>query len=734
MSIADKMLDRRTVLKGALIGGPTLAVAARLGFADGADAFPTKTDEVPDIQDFTDLFVSWEEPFVYDLKIEIKPDNTVYFELPRMEMGQGIMTCIGMMVADNLDVPFEAMTIRLSDSEPRRQTAQLTGGSHNTRVLWDPVRLICADMRGRLVTAASQRMGIPVTSLRTENGHVIATSGQKLSYGELTEAATKVKPIKGAAAPKTSKDFKLIGKGIPQQRQHEIATGKAMFAMDIVPSNQAFPTVLALAATHGASVVSIDDSEAKAMKGVIAVTHIPGMPDYLIPEAVAVTAETFGIAKKAKNALKIKWSAGPMDQLSDAQIDDLLNGIIDKVSSPDNGQPSIDATFRWPYVPHAPMEENDCIADVKSDSAELWAGSEIPITAQRHVAETLGMKMEQVTLHVVPSGGGFGRRLFHDQHVQAAQISQRIGKSVKLQWLREEAIKHGRTRPVSIHHVRANSSGGDVVSFEHRMACPEMDLRHGLGDVVTGYLTEYNNEGVCQYFFTHTQKLAYKTGPTAITLKQKLLAKPTAAWQNVYSGQVQAVNEIVLDEMARALGKDEFEFRMGLVDSARHAAVLEKCAHEAEWGRKLPAGVAQGIGMHDEYKSICAYVMEIDTRGKTPRMTRCTVAVDNGYCVNPTGTASSMLGQGMTGFALTFTAGLHVDNGATRESNFHDYKWARMFDSAPEMSAHVLPNSNVLPGGIGELGIPAAAAAAANAWARATGKQPRNFPLNEYGA
>jgi isoquinoline 1-oxidoreductase beta subunit len=371
---------------------------------------------------------------------------------------------------------------------------------------------------------------------------------------------------------------------------------------------------------------------------------------------------------------------------------------------------------------------------VKSDSAELWAGSEIPITAQRHVAETLGMKMEQVTLHVVPSGGGFGRRLFHDQHVQAAQISQRVGKPVKLQWLREEAIKHGRTRPVSIHHVRAISSGGDVVSFEHRMACPEMDLRHGLGDVVTGYLTEYNNEGVCQYFFTHTQKLAYKTGPTAITLKQKLLAKPTAAWQNVYSGQVQSVNEIVLDEMARALGKDEFEFRMGLVDSARHAAVLEKCAHEAEWGKKLPAGVAQGIGMHDEYKSICAYIMEIDTRGKTPRMNRCTVAVDNGYCVNPLGTASSMLGQAMTGFALTFTAGLHVDNGATRESNFHDYKWARMFDSAPEMSAHVLPNTNVLPGGIGELGIPAAAAAAANAWARATGKQPRNFPLNEYGA
>ena len=183
------------------------------------------------------------------------------------------------------------------------------------------------------------------------------------------------------------------------------------------------------------------------------------------------------------------------------------------------------------------------------------------------------------------------------------------------------------------------------------------------------------------------------------------------------------------------LGKDEFEFRMEYLDTDRHRAVLEKAAHEAQWGKQLPAGVAQGIGMHDEYKSIVAYIMEIDTRGKEPRMTRCTIAVDNGFCVNPTGTTSSLLGQAHDGFALAFRAGLHVDNGATRESNFHDFKWARMFDSAARDAASTscrTPTS--LPGGIGEVGVPAAAAAAANAWARATGKQPRNFPLNEYGA
>jgi isoquinoline 1-oxidoreductase subunit beta len=730
MSALDTKLGRRQVLKGLMIAGPTLAIAGRLGFADGAGAFPTKTDEVPDAQDFTDFFILTQQPTIYDLKIEIQPDNTVLAELPKQDIGQGIMTTFGMLVADNLDVPFENVKVELAKADQKWGAAQITGGSHNTRVLWDPVRLIGAKMRGQLVAAAANRLGVPVSQLRTENGHVVATNGQKLSYGELTAEASQL-PNAKAALPKQASDFKIIGKGQVRHNVREIVQGKHPYSMDLFSSKEYLPTVLAMAATHGASVVSIDDSEAKKIPGFIAATHIPGMPDYLIPEGVAVTAETFGIAKKAKNALKIKWSAGPMDQLSDAQIDDLLNGIIDQITSPGEG---LEATFRWPYVPHAPMEENAACANVGKDLAEVWGGAQVPGTLQRQLAETLNLKLEQVVYHVIPAGGAFGRHLFHDQDVHAAQVSQRLGKPVKLQWLREEGIKHGRTRPVSIHKVKATVVAGDVVNFEHRMACPEMDLRHGLGDAATGYLTEYNNEGVCQDFFAQTQKLAYKTGPTAITLKQKLLAKPTAAWRVVYSGQVGAANEIVIRELAEMLGKDEVEYRLSMFDTDRHRAVLTKAAQEAGWGKQLPAGVAQGIGMHDEYKSIAVYIMTIDTRGREPRMTECTIAVDNGYCVNPTGTTSSLLGQAHDGFALAFRSGLHVDNGATRESNFHDYKWTRMFDSAPKMSVHILPSSNVLPGGIGELGVPAAAAAAANAWARATGKQPRNFPLNEYGA
>ena len=730
MAALDTPIERRTVLKAFLVAGPTLTVGVRLGLGDSAGAWPTKTDETPDQHDLTDQILYTQEPTIYDIKFEIRPDGTVLAELPKMDIGQGIMGAYAIMVADHLDTTFDMVDVQLAPAAQKWGAAQLTGGSNAVRIMWDPVRVVAAQMRGQLMLAASQRMGVPINRLRTEDGHVVATNGQKLSYGELSADAAKLPQAK-AAMPKTAKDFKIIGKPHVKYGADKIVQGKYAYAMDIHASKDYLPTVVAMAATHGASVVSIDDSAAKAIKGVIAVTHVPGLPDFLIPEAVAVTAETFGIAKKAKNALKIKWSAGPMDQLSDAQIDDVLNNIIDDITSPGEG---IEGTFRFPYVPHSPMEENSCAANFTGNQVEMWGACQIPCTMQRNVAADLGIPVDNVIYHCVPGGGAFGRHLFHDQEVQAAQVSKRIGKPVKLQWMREEGIKHGRCRPVSIHKVKAVISNGDVVGWEHRMACPEMDVRHGFGDVVSGYVTEYNNEGADQDIFVLTQKLAYKTGPTSITLKQQLLAKPTAAWRVVYSGQVGAANEIMIDEVARHLGKDELDFRMSMLESPRHTAVLAKCAEEAQWGRKLPTGVAQGIGMHDEYKSIVAYIMEIDTRGKEPRMTRCTIAVDNGFCVNPEGTKSSLLGAANDGFSVVFRAGLHVDNGATRETNFHEYKWGRMFDSAPEMSVHILPNSNVIPGGIGELGIPAASGAAANAWARATGKQVRNFPLNEYGA
>ena len=735
MALIDKVIDRRRLLKGFLIAGPTLVVAGRLDLHPAGAAIPG-SPELEERQDFTDIFLQTDGPFLYDLLVEIKPDNRVYFEIPRMDIGQGVMTTIATMMADNLDVPLENFDVALSKAEPKRADAQLTGGSHSTRSLWDPVRLIGAQIRSRMTSAAAQRWGLPVGTLRTQDAHVIAPDGRKLSYGSLTADAAKVTPME-APRLKKPEEYKLIGQPRPRINARDIATGQAKYCMDIDPVQGAVPTIPVLWERHGATVQSVDNAaEVLAMPGVIAITPFPGYPEMLIPGGVAISAETFGIARKARDRLKVTWSAGPMDTLSDSQIDDILAGIQDKCVAPDTGEGVIDANFRWPYVSHAPMETNTAIANVTPDKVEVWSGPQIPNTAVRNIAKVLGYAEKDIVIHIGPRGGAFGRSLFHDAPFQAAQIAKLLGKPVKLLWMREEDLRVGRTRPASIHHLRATIKGGQVATFEHRMACPEMDLRHGLGDIVSHQLVTHNNGGVDNYFFNQSGSghIPYNVGWRSVSLQQHVLAVPSGPWRVVYSGQVCSLNEILIDELARMLGKDEYAFRRELLISDKHRAVLDKAAHEGQWGRPLPAGVGQGFGFHDEYHSLACYLMEVDTRGPEPRMTRCTIAVDPGYTVNPQGTASGMFSCAHDGFATVFKAALHIVKGSTVESNWDGYKWTRMYDSAPEMSCHILPNTQAEPGGIGELGMPAAAAAAANAWARATGKKPRQFPINEYGA
>jgi isoquinoline 1-oxidoreductase beta subunit len=737
MSIADKVINRRLLLKGFLIAGPTLAIAARLDLQPAGATIPgVGTPGYEEHSDFMDEYIQLQGPFLYDLLVEVKPDNRVYFEIPRMDIGQGIMTTVGMMMADNLDVPFESMDLALSKAEPKRADAQWTGASNSTRSLWDPVRVIGAQIRARMTSAAALQWKVPPGTLRTENGYVVAPDGRKLSYGSLTAAAATVTPME-APRLKKPEDFKLIGQPRSRANSKDIVTGRATYCMDLTEVPDAVPTIPVLWERHGATVKSVDNvAEVMAIPGVIAITPFPGYPEQLIPGGVAISAETFGIAKKAKNALKVTWSAGPMDNLSDPQIDNILAQIQDKCVAPDLGEGVIDANFRWPYVSHAPMETNTAVAHATADKVEVWSGPQIPITAVRNIAKVLGYGENQVVIHIMPRGGAFGRFLFHDPVFQAAQISKLLGKPVKLMWMREEDLKVGRTRPASLHHLRATIKGGQVATFEHRMACPEMDLRHGLGDIISHQVVTYNNNGAGLWFFqcAGSGNVPYEFGVTAVTLQQHVLAVPCGAWRVVYAGQVCTLNEILVDELARLLGKDEYAFRREHLQNDKQRRVLDLAAHEGQWGRPLPKGVAQGLGFHQEYHSLCAYLMEVDTRGAEPRMTRCTIAVDPGFTINPTGVTSNMYSAAHDGFAMVFKAGLHIDHGATRESNWNDYKWTRMYDSAPEMSCHIVPNTQAEPGGIGEVGVPAAGAAAANAWARATGKKARNFPINEYGA
>jgi isoquinoline 1-oxidoreductase beta subunit len=296
-------------------------------------------------------------------------------------------------------------------------------------------------------------------------------------------------------------------------------------------------------------------------------------------------------------------------------------------------------------------------------------------------------------------------------------------------WTRNDDMRHGRMRPASHHKVRATYLLGKVLTYEHRHATLPVDFSHGLGEALSAAGFSVLSAGATQSVFALTQNVPYNFGAATQTLTDVPLAFPTGSWRSIYSGQTSVVNEIMVDEIARAINTDPVAFRRKNLTSARTLAVLNQVASLGQWGRSMPAGTAQGVAIHEEYKSVVAYLVEIDCRNPAaPRVTKGVCAVDVGRAVNPRGLEAQVQGVLTDGLSMTLHAGLHIDNGAVREGSYSDYHFARMSQSPLDIDVTVMAPTGD-PGGAGELGFPAAAAAVANAYARATGSTPFSFPI-----
>jgi isoquinoline 1-oxidoreductase beta subunit len=365
---------------------------------------------------------------------------------------------------------------------------------------------------------------------------------------------------------------------------------------------------------------------------------------------------------------------------------------------------------------------------VRADRAELWLPSKSPIVAAQSVALALGLPADRVTLHVVRGGGSFGRRLFFDPAIEAAQVSRAVGRPVRLLWTRADDMRHGRLRPASHHRARATHLLGQVLGYDHRMAAVKLDGSHGLGELLTSVGVELLG-GVGPAMFHLSQVDLYQLGTQSRSLREVDLAFPTGSWRSVFSGQARTVDEVMVDELARALRQDPLAFRRARLRSSRLRAVLDRVAAAGPWGRPMAAGTAQGLGLHEEYKSAVAFLVELDARDPVrPRVTRAVAAVDVGRAVNPRGVEAQVQGALTDALSVTLQAGVHIDRGAVRESSYTDFRYARMRDTPVEVEVHVMGPTGE-PGGAGELGVPAACAAVANAWARATGTAPSRFPI-----
>ncbi len=618
-----------------VVAAPVLTVAASSVIAPGkAYAVVPSPPQPENILDLGDVMVAATKQAEDLLVLEVTADNRVVFRVPRAEVGQGITTALAIVVADEIDARLVDVDVPLEEARQDLGTAQSTGGSSSVRALWDPVRSIAAEARARLVTAAAKRWGLPASSLSTRNTAVWAPDGRSATYGSLTEAAAEVVVPAVSNDPKPSSEYRLIGKSTPRVDARSIVTGAAKFALDVdVPG--ALPTVVIRPPTLKGTVKSYDGSAALKMPGVVAVTELPS--------GVAVTAKTFDQALKARDKVQVTWGAGTVDGVSDAKIKERLAKAIPPMTAAPPLTKRVDATFEFAFVNHAPMEVGSAVADVQSGSAEVWVASKSPTGAQSAVAEAVGLGADKVTLHVVRGGGSFGRRIYHEPAVEAALVSQEIGKPVKLMWTRNDDMRHGRVRPRSHHQLRAVHAGGEVLSYEHRMSCVELDLGSGTGQALVD--ADYVNPTIGSAFFALSQSCPYHFGVVTESLNEVSYDMPTASWRSVYSGQARTAEEILVDEIAKALGADAVAMRRKFLKTAEARAVLDKVATEGNWGRAMSSGTGQGVALHGEYRSIAACLVEIDCRGTKPRVTKAVMAMDVGRQVKSERPASPGYGQ-----------------------------------------------------------------------------------------
>jgi isoquinoline 1-oxidoreductase beta subunit len=731
-------VSRRGFL-GYVLGASTLVVAVDLaGTAPAFGAVPSPP-QIAEGYDLEDAQTDAARPTSQLITITVNRDGTASFALPRMEVGQGITTSTAMIIAEELDLPVEKVHVTLAPARPELLLNQLTGGSNSTVSTYTPVRVAAAIAKGALLDAAAIELGSAVALLKSKNGVVTAPDGSSATYAELAPKA---------AAPTTrAVDVRLKGRdsftviGTPQNRldAHDIVTGQKKFAMDLeVPD--ALPTMVCRPPTLNGT--------PKSLRNEAAVLALPGVTDVaLIATGIAVRARTFGQCIDAVRAMDVDWNPGTVE----GESDDTILARVRKAELPlavpkvPGLTKTIDADFTFMFRSSAALEPYSAVADVRADHATVWAGLKVPIVAQEDIARAVGLPQGKVTVHVVTGGGSFGHKLFADHAIEAARASKAIGKPVRLMWHRADEPRQGRVHPLCTSRIRATYAAGQVLSFEQRHTSVSTDFTHGFGEMITAMAGRLpgglGNQTYAEVIFNLTQELPYDFGVITQAINETDRRFNTGSMRNIYSPDVRVANELVVDQLARALGKDPLAFRLEFVKDPRVKAVLRRAAEVGDWGKPMAPGTAQGISLHKEYKGATACVVEIDCRPETvhrkvrdgvtgPRVTRATMAVDAGLVINPTGLKAQMMGGFSDGMALTLTSSLHLRDGHFLEASWDNYFYTRQWNAPLEFEAVIVDSGSEQPGGAGEAGVAASAAAVACAFARATGKLPTKFPIN----
>lgn len=752
--VGQHFTGRRRFL-GYLLAAPTLVAAAQLGGPLGeprkAHAEPVPSNpQTSDNYDLSDAIYDAAKPTSNLISVQIHPDGTASHNMVRTEVGQGVQTAIAMLIAEELDLPIEKVHVGHAPARPELVWNQLTGGSTSIGSQYYPVRVAAAIAKGALLQAAAHELDLAMSELTGQGGKILAPTGVSLSYGELAEKAASLQDKQVSVQLKPESEFKIIGK--PQRRTDapDIVTGRKQFVTDF-DMPDALPTMVCRPPTINGTVKSVNNAGQ--------VQNMPGVTDVAaITTGVAVRARTFGQCIDAIHALDVSWNPGPVEGTSDESIEQELKAAHPPMVIPAvPGAKTFEREYTFAFTNNAPLEPATAIADVKADSAEIWGAAKLPITAQENAATLLGLPLTAVTFHVVGSGGSFGRRLFNDGPLDAAEASQKMGKPVRLMWHRADEFRQGRGRPMEVSKIRAHHDDTKVFSLENRFTSVFTDWGHGFGDAVASVSTRAPGaeQGVSETIFELTAVWPYNFGVTKQLLwETRQATEPpgaprtrstfnTGAMRQVYSPNVVTAQELFVDELANEMGRDRYEFRREFAKNHHFRKVIEKVAEAGEWGRSLPPGVAQGIGVHEEYKQHSACLVEVDCRPETvnrkvpgattgPRVTRAVFVCTVGrHLVNPLGAEAQLQGGIHDGISLAQTNSLHLVDGHFLEGSYDDFRYTRQWNAPTDVEVILLPEDPMAEvGGFGEVGVAPTCAAVTCAIGAARGNYANYYPIS----
>jgi len=740
---SDGGFTRRKMM-GYLLAAPTLVAAAQWEAAPADAAIPTV--QVTDALDLSDVLTLAALPTANLISVTVNSDGTASFALPRAEVGQGITTAVAMTIADEMDLPIDMVKVTLADARRELVFNQFTGGSNSMHSIFTPVRTAAAAARDRLLQAAAAELRVSTWDLRARDGVFTAADGRTATFGSLAKKAAVTRTVAVDPQLKSSADLAMIGTDQRRIDARDIVTGRKQFAMDLdVPD--ALPTMVCRAPTINGTALGVNNmAEVRAMPGITDVVIVPH--SQFVPGGVAVRGKTFGQCIDAVRALKVNWGGSSVSGKSDASVlADLRKAQLPL--TPALPGKTIDETFTFHFRPGDPLETNCAIADVRKDRAEIWSCLKSPILAKQQISVNLRLPLPNVAVHVTEGGGSFGRHLFCDAAFEAAAISQKLGKPVKLMWHRTDNFRQGRVHPMCTSRVRVTHLAGNVLAFDQRHTSVATDFTQGFGEILTSIDASLPLQNFLQFaeaVFTLTQRVPYNFGVVTQLLNEVYDFKEfnTSSVRNIYSPDVRTAGELMVDRLAKEMGKDPVRLRREFATDDRMRAVIDRASQAGSWGRSMPAGTAQGFAVHSEYKGRCACLVEIDCRPETvnrqiehaytgPRVTKAVFAVDVGLPINPLGLKAQMMGGIMDGIAQALSYGLHLKDGHFLEGSWDDAFYTRQWNTPPELEVIVMPRTTNDPGGAGEFGVAASMAAVACAYARATGTMPTSFPINHDG-